>query len=103
MKVYVKVNMGGKIEVRTGESLEREQNRLVEQYLKDKDIFNDFLDNHYLASDFYYDKPEEEEVKDNFEIYCKDCAAYDTFGQYALVIVDEIDKKEAKSDEELPF
>ena len=103
MKVYVRTFAGGKIEVRSGESLEREQDRLEKEYLDNEDIFEDFLDSHYCASDFYKDRPDEQEISDNFEVYCKDCARYDTFGQYKAVIVDEDDQIEEDDDEELPF
>ena len=89
MKVYVRTFAGGKIEVRTGESLEREKVLLLKKYLENEDNFYEFLDGHYYATDFYHKEPNESEIKKGFEEYCEKGAKYDTFGQYQEVIVDE--------------
>ena len=94
MKVYVRMFPSGKLEVRSGESLEREKDRLVKEYLCNQDIFIDFLDNCYCASDFYKDRPSEEEIKERFEVHCEDYARYDTFGQYKEVEVNEGEEEE---------
>lgn len=103
MKVYVRTFMGGRIEVRSGKSLEREKLRLMNEYLLSRDDFFDFLDRNYCASDFYDTRPTEEEIEDNFRAYCETQAEYDTFGQYKEVIVDENYEEEEENGEKVPF
>lgn len=93
MKVYAVVKNYGKIEVRSAESLEREKQRLYREYLSNGDIFEEFLNNHFCAIDFYKKEVNEEEIKEKFSEYCEDCARYDTFGQYKEIIVDENDQE----------
>lgn len=95
MKVYAVVKNYDKVEVRTKESLEREKQRLAEEYLSSDDIFKEFLDEHFFASDFYKKEPNEEAIKQEFAEYCESCARYDTFGQYKEVIVDEDEENPA--------
>ena len=95
MKVYVNIFAGGKIEVRSAESLEREKDRLAREYLDNEDIFDEFLNENFFASDFYKKEPNEKEIKQEFAEYCESCARYDTFGQYKEVIVDEIEENPA--------
>lgn len=91
MKVYAVVKNYGKVEVRTKESLEREKQRLAEEYFGLQDVFEEFLDNCYCATDFYKKTPNEEEIMEHFKQYCDNSAHYDTFGQYQEVEIDEID------------
>lgn len=95
MKVYAVIKNYGKIEVRSAESLEREKQRLYIEYLSNGDIFEEFLDNRFCASDFYKKEVNEEEIKEKFAEYCEDCAKYDTFGQYKEVEVDENEENPA--------
>jgi hypothetical protein len=91
MKVYAIIKNYGKVEIRTKESLEREKKRLREEYFGMQDIFEEFLDNCYCATDFYKKEPSEEEIMEHFKQYCENCAHNDTFGQYQEVEIDEID------------
>ena len=99
MKVWGTVLNYGKIKIRSAESLEKQKQRLYQEYLDSYDIFEEFLNEHYTASDFYKKEPNEEEIKEKFAEYCESCARYDTFGQYKEIIVDEDDQ----DDEEKPF
>jgi hypothetical protein len=92
MKVYTVIKHYGKVEVRTKESLEREKQRLKIEYLASQDIFTDFLDSCYCATDFYKKEPDEEAIMANFDQYCENCAHTDTFGQYQEVEIDENDE-----------
>jgi hypothetical protein len=91
MKVYAIIKNYGKIEIRTKESLEKEKQRLKEEYFDLQDVFEDFLDSYYCASDFYKKEPNEKEVMERFKEYCENCAYHDTFGQYQEVEIDEND------------
>ena len=95
MKAYAIIKNYGKVEVRTKESLEREKARLKIEYLASQDIFEEFLNEHYCASDFYKKEPDEEVIMANFDQYCENCARYDTFGQYQEVIVNENEENPA--------
>ena len=99
MKVYAVVKHYGKVEIRTKESLEREKQRLKIEYLASQDIFEDFLDNCYCATDFYKKEPDEEVIMANFDEYCENCANNDTFSQYQEVVIDENEE----NGEEMPF
>ena len=94
MKVYAVIKSYGKVEVRTKESLKREKQRLKVEYLASQDIFEDFLDSCYCATDFYKKEPDEEAVMANFDQYCENCAHNDTFGQYQEVEIDEGEEEE---------
>ena len=95
MKVYAVIKNYNKIEVRSAESLERQKQRLYQEYLDSQDIFEDFLNDNFFASDFYNKEPNEEEINKHFAEYCEDCARYDTFGQYKEIIVDEDEENPA--------
>ena len=95
MKVYAIIKNYGKIEIRTKESLEREKHNLKIEYLASQDIFEEFLDNCYCATDFYKKELDEETIMANFDQYCENCAHNDTFGQYQEVEIDENDEKPA--------
>ena len=97
MKVYVQIANYGKVKVRTKESLEREKQRLYQEYLDGCDMFEEFLNDHFTASDFYKKEPNEEEIKEKFAEYCESCARYDTFGQYKETIVDEDEESKDNS------
>lgn len=89
MKVYAIITYPHQtIKIKSFESLEKERTRLVEEYYNDKDNFLEFLDNHYLPSDFYKKEPNEEEIDQKFKEYCESCARYDTFGQYKEIEVE---------------
>ena len=92
MKVYAVIKNYGKVEIRTKESLEREKQRLKEEYFDMQDIFEDFLNECYCASDFYCKEPNKEKLMEHFKQYCENCAYHDTFGQYQEVEIDEGDK-----------
>lgn len=93
MKVYAVVKNYGKVEVRTKESLEREKQRLIEEYFDLQEVFEEFLDSHYCATDFYKKEPNEEEIMEHFKQYCTNCAHNDTFGQYQEVEIDKGDEE----------
>lgn len=95
MKVWGTISNYGKIKIRSTESLEREKQRLYQEYLNSNDMFEDFLDEHYSASYFYKKEVNEEEIKEKFAEYCESCARYDTFGQYKEISVDEDEENPA--------
>ena len=95
MKVYAVVKHYGKVEIRTKESLEREKQRLTEEYLDLQEVFEEFLDSCYCATDFYKKEPNEEEIMEHFKQYCENCANNDTFRQYQVVEIDEDEENPA--------
>lgn len=84
MKVYAQQAFSGII-VKTKETLQKEMQELIEQYYNDKDMFFEWLDEHYSASDFYQKDIDETTIKAEYRIACEKDAHFDTFGQYKEV------------------
>ena len=91
--LYGRIVTYGKIELRSAESLKREEKQLYEEYLDTEEVFEDFLNDNYCASDFYKKEPNEEEINQKFKEYCLRHANFDTFGQYQEVFEDKNEKK----------
>lgn len=85
MKVYARQLFNTGIEVKSKESLEKEKQELIEQYYHDKEMFFEWLDEHYSASDFYQKDIDEPSLMAEYRINCERNAHYDTFGQYKEV------------------